>query len=208
MINDKVDYTFLKPYATDDELKEFLRGAITYKPYAVCVFPSAVLRAKIDLKDTGIKICTVVGFPFGNYLTSSKVVEASVIGDAVDEIDMVMNYQELKSGKGMDTYRDILAVRKQAKKDKAILKVIIETCYLTEEEKRLAIEICLQAGVDFIKTSTGYGSGGATIEDIKLIKSMVGDDCKIKASGGIKTVEFAQQLIDAGADRIGSSSQL
>ena len=210
MINKQVDFTLLKPYADVVDHREFFGKARKYNPYAVCVFPMFAKMAYHEFKETDIKICAVIGFPFGNNSTATKVLETSLIRDYVDEIDVVMNIADLKSGHFRDVMQDIRAVRKESiwQWNNLTLKVIIETCYLTEAEKRMAIEICLQTGADYVKTSTGYGTSGATVEDIKLIKSIVGEDCRIKASGGIKTLEFAQELIKAGADRIGSSTEL
>lgn len=199
----KCDHTLLSPTATVDDIKRTLSEAIKYKTASACIPPCFVKFARSFVKDE-LKICTVIGFPNGYNSTEVKVFEAqNAVKDGADEIDMVINLCELKSGNYAYVENEIRRV-KAACGDK-ILKVIIETCLLTEEEKKECCSIVTHAKADYIKTSTGFSRGGATAEDIILFKKNVGYGVKIKAAGGIKSVADAEEFISLGADRLGTS---
>ncbi|WP_437399697.1 deoxyribose-phosphate aldolase [Flagellimonas lutimaris] len=202
---DFIDHTNLKSTATIADIQKLCEEAKSYGFYAVCVNGCHVLTAKETLKDTPVKVAAVIGFPLGAVSTKAKVFEAvDCIENGADEVDMVINIGWLKS-EMYDAVRDEIKAIKQAIGDN-ILKVIIETCYLTEDEKEKACALAVEAHADFVKTSTGFGTGGATFEDVKLMKSIVGDKAKIKASGGVKDKETAQKYIELGVSRIGTSS--
>lgn len=204
-ISKLIDYTNLKPTATEKDIIKLCREAIRYNFYCVCVSPIYVKLCKSILKNTDVKVCSVVGFPLGNSTTNTKVFEAQeIIKNGADEIDMVINISALKSADFRSVYEDIKAVRRVTKGK--ILKVIIETCYLTNEEKIKVAKIVKKAKADFIKTSTGFGTYGAKVSDVKLIKSVVSNEVGIKAAGGIKDKETALKMLKAGATRIGTSS--
>lgn len=204
-ISKLIDYTNLKPTATESDIIKLCREAIRYNFYCVCVSPIYVKLCKSILKNTDVKVCSVVGFPLGNSTTNTKVFEAQeIIKNGADEIDMVINISALKSADFRRVYEDIKAVRRVTKGK--ILKVIIETCYLTNEEKIKVAKIVKKAKADFIKTSTGFGTYGAKVSDVKLIKSIVSNELGIKAAGGIKDKETALKMLKAGATRIGTSS--
>lgn len=204
-IQNYIDHTALKPTTQPDDIKMLCKEAKIHQFYAVCVNGCYTALAKSELEGTEVKVASVIGFPLGAMSTAAKMDEASQnVKDGADEIDMVINIGWLKAGLYNEVESDIAAV-KMAIGNK-ILKVIIETCYLTEEEKVKACEISLKAHADFVKTSTGFGPKGATLEDVKLMKKVVGDKLKVKASGGIKTLAQAEAYIMAGADRIGTSS--
>lgn len=199
----KCDHTLLSQTATLDDIKRTLTEAMKYKTASACIPPCYVKTAK-QFVDDKLKICTVIGFPNGYNATEVKVYETQIaVRDGADEIDMVINVGELKSGNYAYVEDEIKRI-KAACGDK-ILKVIIETCLLTEEEKKAACEIVTRAKADYIKTSTGFSTGGATREDIILFKQNVGEDVKIKAAGGIKTIADAEEFISLGADRLGTS---
>jgi len=203
-----IDHTLLKPYATLSDIKTLCDEAKRFGFKAVCVNPCYVPLAYSEVKGSGVKVCTVVGFPLGASETEVKVAEAiRAVKSGADEIDMVINIGFLKSGLYGEVKRDIEEVLKAVKRERedAILKVIIETCFLTEEEKRTVLEIIEEVGADFAKTSTGFGTHGATVEDVRLMKSVL-RNIKIKASGGIKTLKDVLDMIEAGAERIGTSS--
>ena len=200
-----IDHTNLKPTATQTDITKLCQEAIEHDFYAVCVNGCHVTLAKESLGKTNIKIAVVVGFPLGAMSTKAKIFEAlDCIEHGADEIDMVINIGWLKSGMH-DAVRNEIKAIKQAIGDN-ILKVIIETCFLTEEEKEKACALVVEAHADFVKTSTGFGTGGATYEDVKLMKRVVGEKAKIKASGGVKDKETAQKYIELGVSRIGTSS--
>jgi deoxyribose-phosphate aldolase len=200
-----IDHTLLIATATKNDINTLCSEAIQYGFYSVCVNGCYVELASEFLKDTKVKIAAVVGFPLGAMDTASKVFEAKTcIDNGADEIDMVINISLLKSGCYMKVSEEIQAVKK-AIGDK-ILKVIIETCYLTKEEIIVASQMAVQAKADFIKTSTGFGTGGAKIEDVKLMKEIAGDLAQVKASGGIRDYQTALKFIDVGATRLGTSS--
>lgn len=199
-----IDHTQLKAFADWNSIKELCEEAIEYHTASVCIPASYIKRAKENFEDK-LQLCTVIGFPLGYSTTAVKVYETEdAIKNGADEIDMVINIGDVKNG-DFDLVLDEVKAVREACKDK-ILKVIIETCYLTEEEKIKLCEIVTEAKADYIKTSTGFGTSGATIEDIELFKKHIGDDIKIKAAGGIRTKEALTDFISAGCDRIGSSS--
>jgi len=200
-----IDHTNLKPTATTADIEVLCKEAIEYNFYAVCVNGCYVSSAKNVLRGTHVKIAAVVGFPLGAMSSKAKVLEAvDCIENGADEIDMVINIGWLKS-KDYDAVRAEIEAIKKAIGDH-VLKVIIETCFLTNEEKEIACTLAVEAKADFLKTSTGFGTGGATLEDVALMKRIVGDNAKIKASGGIKTHEQALKFIELGVSRIGTSS--
>lgn len=203
-----IDHTLLKPDATGEMIDKLCAEAKKYEFAAVCVNPYYVSRAKELLKDTNIKVATVIGFPLGANTKEVKAFETEdAIKNGADEVDMVINIGALKSEEYDVVIDDIKSVVKAAN-GKAIVKVIIETCLLTEEEKIMACKLAKEAGADYVKTSTGFSTGGATVEDVKLMKEIVGDSLKIKASGGIRDYKTAKAMIDAGASRIGASASI
>ncbi|OYT32982.1 deoxyribose-phosphate aldolase [Archaeoglobales archaeon ex4484_92] len=202
-----IDHTNLKAYASKEDIIKLCDEARRYNFYAVCVNPYRVKLAKEQLQGTNIKVATVIGFPLGATPTEVKVFEAKkALEDGADEVDMVLNIGALKDKAYKYVRNDIAEVVRIAHEKGAIVKVIIETCYLSEEEKEIACKLAVEAGADFVKTSTGFGSGGATIEDVKLMRKVVGDKLGVKAAGGIRTYEEALAMINAGANRIGTSS--
>ena len=206
-ISKKIDHTLLAPNATLKQFEKLCDEAVENEFYSVCVPPFMVKSCKKCLSGTDIKICTVVGFPLGYNTYLTKMVEAKeLINNGADEIDAVINISALKSGDFNFIDKEVKNLRQACGKN--ILKIIIETAYLTDKEKIEVSKIILKNGADFIKTSTGFASSGAKIEDIKLIKSVVGKNIRIKAAGGISTYEQAVALIDAGVSRIGSSKSL
>ena len=201
-----IDHTLLKPDATKEMIKKLCLEAIEYKFGAVCVNPYYVKYCKGLLIDTDVKVATVIGFALGANTKEIKAMETKdAIENGADEIDMVINIGALKSHDYSVVEEDIKSVVNAAN-NKALVKVIIETCLLTDEEKKTACRLALEAGADYVKTSTGFSTGGAKVEDIKLMKSVVGDKLGIKASGGIKDLKTATELIEAGATRLGTSS--
>lgn len=204
-INKYIDHTILKATATEDDIKQLCKEAVEYNFFSVCVNSGYVALAKKNLKGSTVKVCTVVGFPLGAMSTEAKVFEAKkALEDGAEEVDMVINIGELKS-KNFKKVEDEIAAIKQAIGDK-VLKVIIETCYLTPEEIVEASELAVKAHADFVKTSTGFGNDGASLVDIELMKKSVNGKAKIKASGGIKNLDTALTYIEAGVERIGTSS--
>lgn len=199
-----VDHTQLKPYATWKEIVKLCDEAIKFRTASVCVPPSFIKKIKETYKES-LNICTVIGFPLGYTTTEVKVFETTeAIKDGADEIDMVINIGDVKNGDYDKVLAEIKAV-KNACKNK-ILKVIVETCYLDENEKIKMCETVTEAGADYIKTSTGFGTGGATFDDVKLFKEHIGENVKIKAAGGIRTKEDMETFLLLGADRLGTSS--
>ena len=204
-INKYIDHTVLKATTTEEDIKKLCHEAKEYDFYAVCVNGCYVDLAKKELLGSDVKVCAVIGFPLGAMSKEAKIFEAKkCIADGASEIDMVINVGFLKSKKFIEVEEEIREI-KEAIGDN-VLKVIIENCYLTDDEKRLASEMCVRAKADFVKTSTGFGTGGATLEDLKLMKSVVGDRAKLKAAGGVKDLATAEAFIAAGADRLGTSS--
>ncbi|WP_394355145.1 deoxyribose-phosphate aldolase [Thermococcus sp.] len=203
-----IDHTNLKPYAMREDIIRLCDEAVQYGFYAVCVNPYRVKLAKDYLRErgAGVKVASVIGFPLGATPTEVKVFEArKALEDGADELDMVINIGALKDGDYEYVKREIAEVVKVAHERNAKVKVIIETCYLTEEEKVKVCELAKEAGADFVKTSTGFGSGGATVEDVRLMRKTVGPGMGVKAAGGIRTYEQAVAMIEAGATRIGAS---
>lgn len=199
-----IDHTLLKAVATWEDIKVLCDEAIKYETASVCV-PACYISRIHETYGDKINICTVVGFPLGYSVTEAKVLETrKAIEDGANEIDMVINISDVKNGDFEKVTKEI-AVLKEACGDK-ILKVIIETCYLTEEEKIAMCKAVTEAGADYIKTSTGFGTAGATIEDIRLFKKHIGPNVKMKAAGGVKTVADLEMFINEGCDRIGTSS--
>ena len=193
-LNKYIDHTILKATASSADVQKLCEEAIEHEFYSVCVNGCYVADAKHLLQGTDVKVAAVVGFPLGAMTTASKVFEAKeAIENGASEIDMVINVAKLKDGE-FDYVENEIRLIKEAIADN-VLKVIIETCYLTDEEKVKACELSLVAKADFVKTSTGFGTGGATYEDVKLMKSVVGDNAKVKASGGVRDKETAQKYI-------------
>ena len=204
-LNKYIDHTILKATASNSDVQKLCEEAIEHEFYSVCVNGCYVADAKHLLQGTDVKVAAVVGFPLGAMTTASKVFEAKeAIENGASEIDMVINVAKLKDGE-FDYVENEIRLIKEAIGNN-VLKVIIETCYLTDEEKVKACELSLVAKADFVKTSTGFGTGGATYEDVKLMKSVVGDNAKVKASGGVRDKETAQKYVDLGAERLGTSS--
>lgn len=201
-----IDHTILKPEAGKEQVETICREAREYGFASVCVNSSYVPLCAELLRDTEVKVCTVIGFPLGAMSTEAKAAEArQAILDGAEELDMVIHIGMLKDGNNEYVEQDIHSVVEEAR-GKAAVKVIIETCLLSEEEKVRACMLAKKAGADYVKTSTGFSTGGATAEDIALMKNTVGKDMKVKASGGIRTREKAEEMRKAGADRIGTSS--
>jgi deoxyribose-phosphate aldolase len=200
-----IDHTLLKPTSTEKDVIKLCQEAKTYRFAAVCVNPTYVSLAAKLLKNTDVKVCTVIGFPLGATTTEVKAFETeNAIKNGAQEVDMVINIGMLKSGNYAFVKRDIEAVVKAARD--AVTKVIIETCYLTDKEKVKACMLAKKAKVGYVKTSTGFGSQGATIADVKLMRKAVGEGVGVKAAGGIRTFADAVAMIEAGATRIGTSN--
>ncbi len=199
----RIDHTLLKMTASWDEIKALCDEAVKFKTASVCVPPSYVKPIHNEFKD--LNICTVIGFPLGYSITAAKVLEAErAVLSGANEIDMVINVGDVKNGSFDFVLEEIKLIKKAC--GEKILKVIIETCYLTEDEKIRLCKIVTDAGADFIKTSTGFGTAGATLADVQLFKKHIGAGVKIKAAGGVKTREDLETFINAGAERIGTSS--
>ncbi|MGT2799245.1 deoxyribose-phosphate aldolase [Streptococcus marmotae] len=204
-LNKYIDHTLLKPNATKEQILAIIDEAKEYDFASVCVNPTWVALSAKELQGTDVKVCTVIGFPLGANTSAVKAVETKdAIANGADEIDMVINVGALKSQDYEAVLADIQAVV-EASGDK-LVKVIIETCLLTDEEKVKACQLSQEAGADFVKTSTGFSTGGATIEDVALMRKTVGPDMGVKASGGARSYEDAKAFIEAGATRIGASS--
>ena len=202
-----IDHSLLKPNATLEELKKVCQEAFQYKFKAVCINPIFVADAVSLLKGKDVLVCSVVGFPFGTHSSEIKVKEATeVIERGAREVDMVIQVGALKEKRDQDVVKDIRAVVQAAKGFP--VKVILETCYLTHEEKVRACRLCAEAGASFVKTSTGFARGGATVEDVKLMRETVGKSLGVKAAGGIRTLEDAIKMIEAGANRLGTSGSV
>ena len=202
----KVDHTLLKPESTWAQIKQICDDAIEYKTASICINPCYVKRA-VEYLNGRVPVCTVIGFPLGATPTAVKVFEAKqALADGAEEFDMVINIGALKDGDYEYVKQDIAAL-KEAVGDH-VLKVIIETCLLTDEEKEKMCDIVVEAGADFIKTSTGFSTAGATFHDIELVNRCVAGRCKIKAAGGIKSVDDMEKFISLGADRLGTSSAI
>ena len=203
-----IDHTLLKADALEEQVKELCREAMEYNFASVCVNPSYVSLCAEELKNSDVKVCTVIGFPLGATTTEVKSFEAKdAIEKGAQEVDMVINIGKLKDKDYIYVKNDIEEVVKAAK-GKALTKVIIETCLLTREEKIKACELAKEAGADFVKTSTGFSTGGATLEDIKLMRETVGPELGVKASGGVRSYKDAITMIEGGATRIGASASI
>ena len=203
--NKFIDHTILKPDASIEDIKRICKEAKEYNFMSVCVNPAFIDLCKNELKDSDVKVCTVIGFPLGATLPQAKALETrEAVFEGADEIDMVINVTMLKAHQDDYVYNEIEKVRRSCMGK--VLKVIIETCLLTDEEKVRACLLAKKAGADFVKTSTGFSTGGATVHDIELMRKTVGPKMGVKASGGIRTHEDLLAMIKAGATRIGTSS--
>ena len=203
--NKYFDHTNLKPEATRDDIRKLCEEAKTNDFASVCVNGIYTAYTKECLAGSDVKTCVVVGFPLGAMSTDAKAYETrKAVEDGADEIDMVISVGQLKAGSYDEVYEDVKAVREACQGK--VLKLIFENCLLTDEEKIKACEIAVRAGVDYVKTSTGFSSGGATISDVALMKAHVDGKCKVKAAGGIRDYNTAIAMIDAGADRLGTSA--
>lgn len=205
-ISRHLEYTLLRPDAGQKEIEELCHTGLAFSVFGVCVPPYWVKAACRIRGSSAMKVVTVCGFPLGYSKSAVKAAEAlEALDDGADEIDMVMNVSALRSGMPGWIKPEIARLAELCHSREAILKVILETCYLSREEISQMSVLCRDAGADFIKTSTGFGKAGATAEDIRLIRAAVGSACGIKASGGIRSLDFARELLEAGADRIGAS---
>ena len=204
-INRYIDHTLLAADATEERIRKLCAEAREYKFASVCVNSCWVKFCSEELKNSGVSVCTVVGFPLGAMSTKAKAFEAEcAVADGADEVDMVINIGALKDGRYKDVEDDIAAVKKAC--GKKLLKVIIECCLLTEAEKVEACELSEKAGADYVKTSTGFSKSGATCEDVALMRRTVGTRLGVKAAGGIRNAETAKKMIEAGASRLGCSA--
>lgn len=205
-INKLIDHTLLKADATPAQIEKLCKEALEHDFKSVCVNPGYVPLSSMLLSGSDVLVCTVIGFPLGATSSESKVLEATIaVEDGASEVDMVINVGKLKAGLDLEVYEEIRDI-KRAVGDDIVLKVIIETSLLTDEEKVRACELSLKAGADFVKTSTGFSTGGATAEDIALMRKTVGKDMGVKASGGVRTLEDLNKMVKAGATRIGTSN--
>ncbi len=204
-----IDHTLLKPEATEADIKRLCGEAREYHFYSVCINSSYVELAAMELSGSQTKVCAVVGFPLGAMELNAKAFEADqACLHGATEIDMVIHVGALKEGRYDYVSNDIAAVVSVAADYDAKVKVILETCLLTKEEIVKACELAVQAGADFVKTSTGFSTGGATVEDVALMRATVGEKAQVKASGGIRDIEKAKEMIAAGADRLGTSASI
>lgn len=203
--NKLIDHTILKPEALEKDVIALCEEAKKYNFMSVCINPCYVKTASDCLLDSEVKVCTVIGFPLGANTTDTKVFETkNAVKNGADEIDMVINVAALKDHKDQYIYNEILAIRKACKKQ--LLKVILETCLLSDEELIRACELSVKAGADFVKTSTGFNKEGATVHAVSLMRKTVGPNVGVKASGGIRTHEDLLAMVEAGASRIGTSA--
>lgn len=203
-----IDHTLLKPEATKADIKKICDEAIIYGFASVCINPCYVSSAKEYLGESDVKVCTVIGFPLGATTSEVKAFEAAqAIENGADEIDMVINIGALKDERYDYVENDIKAVAEKCK-GKALLKVIIETCLLNDDQKIMACKLAKSAGADFVKTSTGFSTSGAEVSDIILMRNTVGKEMGVKASGGIRNLETTLKMIEAGASRIGASASV
>ncbi|MFH2069621.1 MAG: deoxyribose-phosphate aldolase [Elusimicrobiota bacterium] len=206
-IGSLIDHTLLKANATQEEIGKLCEEARKFKFASVCINPAYVSMCAQLLKGSGVRVCTVVGFPLGATTPTAKAIESrDAVANGADEIDMVINIGALKSGNHQLVLEDIKAIR-EATKGK-LLKVILETAYLTKEEKIKGCLLSKEAGADFVKTSTGFGPSGATVEDVRLMREVVGPSIGVKAAGGIRSTEDARKMVEAGATRIGASASV
>jgi len=202
-----IDHTLLKPDATISEINQLCEEAMQNKFASVCVNPSYVDTCFNLIKSSNVKVCTVIGFPLGATTTQSKFLEAEeAIKNGAEELDMVINIGKLKDKDYQFVFDDLKSIADLSKKHLCVSKVILETCLLTDEEKVIACELAKEAGLNFVKTSTGFSKNGATVHDVALMKFVVGDKLQVKASGGIRSYEDAIAMINAGANRLGASA--
>lgn len=207
-LNRMMDHTLLKQDATREAILKLIEEAKKYRFYSVCVNPFWVSLAAKELETTPTAVCTVIGFPLGANATAVKAYETKVaIADGADEVDMVINVGALKAGEDDLVRADIAAVVEEAK-DRALVKVILETCLLTDEEIIRASRLAKEAGADFVKTSTGFSTGGATLDAVRLMRETVGSEMGVKASGGIHNEAAALAMVEAGANRLGTSASI
>lgn len=207
-IANMIDHTVLKAFSSKEDVIKVCQEAKEHGFFSVCINPTHIELAKKELEGSKVKVCTVIGFPLGANTSEVKAFETKdAIAKGAHEVDMVINIGALKDKNYDLVYKDIKAVVDAANKE-ALVKVIIETCYLTDEEKKIACELSVKAGADYVKTSTGFGTGGSTPEDIKLMRDVVGPNIGVKASGGVRTTDDAIKVIDAGASRIGASASI
>jgi len=200
-----IDHTYLKAFATESDIEKLCQEAIEHDFHSVCINPCWIELAKRKLAGSDVKVCTVIGFPLGANQTQVKAYETEeAVAFGADEIDMVMNVGAAKSGRWDIVQRDMEAVVKASKG--VLVKVIIENCYLSVEEMKMACKIVMESGADFVKTSTGFGDYGARFKDVKIMKAVVGDRIMIKAAGGVRTPEDFDKMIEMGVMRIGTSS--
>jgi deoxyribose-phosphate aldolase len=204
-INNLIDHTLLRPDASELDIENLCSNAEKYGFYAVCIHPAFIRKARQTLSQSHVKISTVIGFPTGMTLSRVKIYEAlEAVLNGADELDIVVNIGFIKSGKWNSVAEEISDILTAT--PGAVHKIIIETCYLSDAEKRKVSEIAMDRGAEFIKTSTGFGPAGASVKDVKLIRSVTKGRIGIKAAGGVRTLKDAMALIDAGATRIGTSS--
>jgi len=204
-INKLIDHTFLKPFGTKADIDTLLEEAITYDFKSVCINPTWVKYAAESLKKSDVLVCTVIGFPLGASTTQTKVYETKdALKNGANEIDMVLNIGWVKDGEYDLVEKEIKAVKEECQSH--TLKVILETCFLEKDEIEKSAKAAINAGADFVKTSTGFGTGGATVEDVKLMKDVAGKEKEVKASGGVRSLEDLEAMVEAGATRIGASS--
>lgn len=200
-----IDHTLLVPDAREEAIVKCCEEAVKYGFYSVCVYPAFIKKARAVLFESYVKVCSVIGFPSGATLPRVKIYESiEAVLNGADELDIVLNIGALKSGDWQSVARELEGII--AATPEIVHKIIIETCYLDDEEKKRACEIIMKSGAEFIKTSTGFGSSGAKVKDVKLLKSIAGDKIGIKAAGGIRTLKDLVAFLDAGAIRIGTSS--
>ncbi len=208
-LNQYIDHTLLKADATLEQVEKLCHEARENEFFSVCINSYFVKAAVGFLRGSNVKVCTVVGFPLGASTMETKRFEAmKAVAEGAKEIDMVINLSAVKSANWQYVLDDMSSLAQVTHQQGAILKVILETCLLTQEEKTKACELALKAGVDFVKTSTGFSTSGATIEDVKLMRSIVGSSIGVKASGGIRNTETAKAMIEAGATRLGTSASV
>jgi deoxyribose-phosphate aldolase len=202
-----IDHTILKPEATAGQVRQICAEAMEHRFFSVCVNPVFVPLVAGTLAGSDVATCSVIGFPFGATATAMKAAEAAwAVGEGAGEIDMVIHVGALKAGEQDAVRADIAAVKRAC--GTALLKVIIETCLLTDAEKRIACHLAAEAGADYVKTSTGFGGGGATVADVALMRAVVGDALGVKASGGVRDYPTALAMVRAGASRIGASASV
>ena len=203
----RIEHTFLKAFGPPDDIEKLCAEAVQYNFAVVMVNPAELAHCRSLLADSPVHLGTVIGFPLGQNRSTVKRFEArDAIQQGAQDLDLVLNVRALQAGDYACVRQELLELAELGREHGCVSKVILETCYLTESQKRIACEIALETQLDYVKTSTGFGSAGATLEDVKLIRAIVGDKAKIKASGGIRSLADARKMIAAGADRLGTSS--